>query len=168
MFRPLPLSEILMDTSTHLYQHVDMSSVSERSEHLGGLIKRVQHAHHRAMDANLAHLGISLVQWNALREIERNPGSSLHHLAKCTFNSDQAFGTLATRLLARGWVEREEGSGRAITHRLTASGKALLRGGRKVMEEVLATSFASLGSKEREQLAVLLTKVLDARRGAAP
>jgi hypothetical protein len=37
-----------------------------------------------------------LVQWNALREIERNPGCSQHRLAERTFNSDQAFGSLLT------------------------------------------------------------------------
>jgi DNA-binding MarR family transcriptional regulator len=133
-------------------------------EHLGWLIKRVQHAHHRALDTRLARLGASLVQWNALREIERNPGCSQHELAERTFNSDQAFGTLTTRLQARGWVERGEGKGRATTHRLTAKGKALLHGGQEVMAEVLATSFASLDRKEREQLASLLTRVLDAQR----
>src|SRR5271154_3192007 len=100
--------------------------MSSEPEHLGWLIKRIQHGHHRDLDARLAALGASLVQWNALREIERNPGSSQHQLAEHTFNSDQAFGTLTNRLLARGWVDRDRGLGRTTLLRLTAKGRALL------------------------------------------
>src|SRR5262249_41981981 len=131
-------------------------------EHLGWLIKRAQHGHHRALDASLARLGVSLVQWNALREIERNPGASQHELAERTFNSDQAFGTLVTRLEARRLVERRDGVGRAKVLRLTPKGKALLREGQEVMVEVLTASFAPLQEEERAELARLLTKILDA------
>ncbi len=74
--------------------------MSSSLEPLGLLIKTVQHRHHRTLDAKLAPLGVSLVQWSALREIDRHPGVSMHRLAELTFNSDQAFGTLATRLCA--------------------------------------------------------------------
>jgi hypothetical protein len=76
--------------------------MSRTLEDLGLSLKKVQSRHHRALDAQLLRLGVSLVQWNALREIDRNPGSTAHRLAELTFNSDQAFGTLTTRLLR--WV----------------------------------------------------------------
>jgi DNA-binding MarR family transcriptional regulator len=153
--------QFLLDVSIYLYKYIGMSN---EPEHLGWLIKRIQHGHHRALDRNLAPVGVSLVQWNALREIERNPGSSQHRLAERTFNSDQAFGTLMTRLQAAGLVERHPGTGRATIHRLTPKGKALLRDGQKVMSEVLTASFAPLRQQERQALGRLLTKVLDARR----
>ena len=135
--------------------------MSSEPEHLGWLIKRLQYRHHRALDKGLAHLGVSLVQWNALREIQRNPGLPQRQLAERTFNSDQAFGTLATRLQAAGMVERQAGPRRAIVHHLTAKGQALLNAGQKVMSEVVGTSFAPLTQQERGELARLLLKTVD-------
>ncbi len=133
-------------------------------EQLGWMIKRVQHGHHRALDQGLARIGVSLVQWNALREIDRHPGCSQHQLAEHTFNSDQAFGTLANRLAERGWVERRPGAGRATIHRLTSDGAAVLRAGQKIMSQVVGASFASLHRQERVELGRLLSKVLEGRR----
>ena len=121
--------------------------MSTDREHLGWLIKRVQHGHHRALDARLAPLGLSLVQWNALREIDRHPGCSQLQLAEWTFNSAQALGTLVTRLLALGLVERRPGKGRATVHRLTPRGQALLREGQVVMSRVLPTMSWSLSTR---------------------
>jgi DNA-binding MarR family transcriptional regulator len=137
--------------------------MSSKQEHLGWLIKSIQHGHHRALDKKLAPLGISLVQWNALREIDRNPGCSQHQLAEHTFNSDQAIGTLLTRLQAAGWIERQPGAGRASLHELTAAGRALLREGQKVMFEVTNASFGRLSAGERDELVRLLSKVLEGR-----
>jgi len=137
------------------------SEVLTQPERLGWLIKSIQYRHQRALDVKLAPLGTSLVQWNALREIRRNPEASQHHLAERTFNSDQAFGTLAARLQSRDFVEARSGPGRAIIHRLTRKGEALLRAGRKVMVETVTDSFAALSESEQAELARLLTMVLD-------
>ncbi len=148
------------DIQTYLYKYSYMSSELER---LGWLIKCIQHSHHRTLDAKLAPLDISLVQWNALREIDRNPGCSQHQLAERTFNSDQSFGTLVRRLLARGLVEQRPGFGRATIHRLTPKGQTMLRAGQKIMSEVVAESFAPLEVSEREKLSRLLEKVFAVR-----
>lgn len=137
--------------------------MSSDLERLGWLIKRVQHLHHRELDAKLARFDISLVQWNALREIARNPEVSQHGLAERTFNSDQSFGTLLARLLARGLIEQHKKVGRATFHRLSAKGKKLLRDGQDVMSEVVIQSFSVLQKNERSELTRLLVKVLDAR-----
>ena len=129
-------------------------------EILGFSIKRLQYRNQRAADAQLASLGISLVQWNALREIERNPGLSMHRLAELTFNSDQAFGTLMARLLRQKLIERQPGTGRANVHRLTPHGRTLVAGGHKCLRQVLARTFAPLSAEERTRLQSLLTKVL--------
>ena len=135
--------------------------MSRELEDLGLAIKKVQSRHHRALDSQLMRLGISLVQWNALREMDRNPGSSAHKLAELTFNSDQAFGTLTTRLLRLGFVDRQSGAGRAITHRLTESGKIMLSKGQKILQRVVSASFAPLTQEEQRTLSRLLTKLLD-------
>jgi DNA-binding MarR family transcriptional regulator len=128
-------------------------------EQLGWLIKKVQHGHHRALDAALAGLGLSLVQWNALREIDRNPGCSQHQLAELTFNSDQALGTLLGRLQRLAYIRRSKGSGRAQAHQLTPRGRALLEEGQKIRTMVLGKSLGPLSSEERTELDRLLSKI---------
>ena len=123
-------------------------------------IKRLQHRHHRTLDARLAPLGTTLVQWDALRAISRNPDASLHRLAQLTFQTDQSFGALAGRLVDRGLIDRVAGPGRAIRHRLTHAGEALLSEGYTVYNEVLAQSFSTLSPTELDTLYGLLTCLL--------
>ncbi|HTK06559.1 MAG TPA: MarR family winged helix-turn-helix transcriptional regulator [Ktedonobacteraceae bacterium] len=130
-------------------------------EDLGQAIKRLQYRHHRTLDAGLASLGITLVQWDALRAISRHPDASGHRLAQLTFQTDQSFGALANRLEAHGWIERISGPGKAIRHRLTLAGEAMLHEGGSVFQEVIAQSFAPLSPTERETLYGLLTRLLN-------
>src|SRR3954447_9966142 len=115
---------------------------------IGLAVKRLQHRHHRGGDAALAALGLTLVQWDALRHIAENPGASLHDLARLTFQSDQAFGALAGRMVDRGLIERVRGPGRAVRHRLTERGDALRQEGQALVEGVLAASFSALTPAE--------------------
>jgi DNA-binding MarR family transcriptional regulator len=134
--------------------------MSKQLEEVALSIKKVQARHHRTLDRRLSSLGVTLVQWNALREIGRNPGVSAHALAELTFNSDQAFGALATRLIRLGFVIREPGEGRAIIHRLTPKGAKMRDAGHEILLEVLKQSFAPLTAAERQHLQALLTKLL--------
>ncbi|TXH99000.1 MAG: MarR family transcriptional regulator [Rhizobium sp.] len=134
--------------------------MSSTPEQLGHLVKRLQDRHHRQLDQALAPLGITLVQWNALREIERHPGASQHALAQLTFNSDQAFGTLSMRLQQRGLVERNTGDGRALIHRLTEKGRTLCTEGAAIHAQILSLSFEPLDQDERNLMAVLLSRLL--------
>jgi DNA-binding MarR family transcriptional regulator len=127
---------------------------------IGLSVKRLQMRHHRAIDAGLAPLGISLVQWDALRHLEENPSASLHDLALLTFQSDQSFGTLAGRMIQRGLIERVAGPGRAVRHRLTDRGRSLRREGDAIVERVLRESFANLTAQELSVLDGLLLRVL--------
>jgi DNA-binding MarR family transcriptional regulator len=77
-----------------------------------------------------------------------------------TFQSDQSFGALANRLAERGMIERVAGPGRAIRHRLTPRGEALLRKGYDLVDQVLDGSFAPLTSRQREELYRLLSRAL--------
>jgi DNA-binding MarR family transcriptional regulator len=134
--------------------------MSGQLEKLGLLIKRVNARNHRSLDERLSRLGISLVQWNAVREIERNPERTAHALAELTFNSDQAFGTLITRLQRLGFVERKNSKGRAIHHVLTARGKQMLDKGYEIYLEFLSLAFAQLTQRERSVLLDLMTKLV--------
>ncbi|MGW4944948.1 MarR family winged helix-turn-helix transcriptional regulator [Actinoplanes sp. NPDC004185] len=129
-------------------------------QEVGLLVKRLQHRHHRAMTAALSDLGVSLVQWDTLRHLHENPGASLHDLAQLTFQTDQAFGTLATRMADRGLIEREPGPGRAIRHRLTAKGDRIrVEGGRRAAG-VLTRTLGGLDPGELDQLGDLLERAL--------
>jgi DNA-binding MarR family transcriptional regulator len=134
-------------------------------ELLGQAVKRAQWRNHRAMDTALQEVGVSLVQWDALRAIDRMPGASSHALAVATFQSDQAFGKLAQRLLARGLVERGTGRGRRLEHTLTASGSRALADGRDVASRVLDELFAPLDESERATLATMLETLVAEDRG---
>jgi DNA-binding MarR family transcriptional regulator len=125
-------------------------------------VKRLQMQHHRAVNAELAALGISLVQWDALRHLDQNPGASLHHLAQLTFQADQSFGALAARMEARGLIERVPGPGRAVRHRLTAKGARLREAGGEIVDQVLAESFRPLSEAQRATFDRLLVKLISA------
>lgn len=100
-------------------------------------VKRLQNRHHRALTATLAPLGVSLAQWDTLRHLHAHPDASLHDLAQLTFQTDQAFGTLAARMAARGLIERVPGPGRAVRHALTPRGEEIRQEGeRRVAAEV--------------------------------
>lgn len=127
---------------------------------VGLAIKRTQMRHHRALDARLGELGITLVQWDALRHLSHHPDASLHELAQLTFQSDQAIGTLAARMIDRGLLVRKEGPGRVVRHRITPKGRALLKKGAAIVDEILAASLAALTPRQVETLGALLRKVL--------
>jgi DNA-binding MarR family transcriptional regulator len=121
-------------------------------EALGQALKRAQYRNHRALDAALREIGVSLVQWDALRAIERMPGASGHELAVATFQSDQAFGTLASRLVDRGLITRSAGRGRRFGHALTEAGHTALTEGRQLAVGVLHDLFAPLDEAQRTEL----------------
>ncbi|MEU8364181.1 MarR family transcriptional regulator [Nonomuraea sp. NPDC048882] len=127
---------------------------------VGLAVKRLQHRHHRALSRALAPLGISLVQWDTLRHLARNPDASLHDLAVLTFQTDQSFGSLATRMASRGLIERIPGPGRAVRHRLTDEGERLLAAGQRLADGVLDASFGNLTEEQLDQLGDLLDLAL--------
>lgn len=125
----------------------------------GRLLKRAQYRNHRAIEVALAEVGTTLAQWDALRAIAESPDSSAHELAIATFQSDQAFGTLANRLEKQGLIERSSGRGRRVEHRLTSAGAAVEAAGQDVAKRVSARSFAALSPAEMATLHELLLRV---------
>lgn len=126
----------------------------------GLAVKRLQMQHHRAANAELAVLDISLVQWDALRHLDQNPGASLHDLAQLTFQTDQSFGALAARMEARGLIERVPGPGRAVRHQLTAKGDQVRKAGNEIVDRVLTASFGRLTASQRATFDKLLQQLV--------
>ncbi|MEJ7651329.1 MAG: MarR family transcriptional regulator [Nakamurella sp.] len=127
---------------------------------LGLAVKRLQVKHHRAATDALRPLEVTLVQWDALRHLHAHPGASQHDIAVLTFQTDQAFGTLAGRLEARGLIRRTNGAGRAIRLELTAEGQRVFVDGLEVTERVVRQSFSRLDAAERAVLANMLERLL--------
>lgn len=127
---------------------------------IGLSVKRLQMRHHRGINERLAPLGISIVQWDALRHLHENPEASLHDLAQLTFQRDQSFGTLATRMIERGLIERVPGPGRAVRHRLTDKGDDLRRRGTELVRSALVDSFSGLSDEELQTFGDLLARLL--------
>ncbi len=127
---------------------------------MGLMVKRLQMRHHHAANAALADLGVSIVQWDALRHLHENPGVSLHALAQLTFQTDQSFGALASRMESRGLIERVPGRGRAVRHELTPEGERVRRAGAEIIQQVLTESFSSLSDAQQQTFAQLLRRLL--------
>ncbi|WP_330309712.1 MULTISPECIES: MarR family winged helix-turn-helix transcriptional regulator [unclassified Streptomyces] len=132
---------------------------------LGRAVKYAQYQQHRALDSRLATAGTTLAQWDALRAISRSPGASARALAAATFQSEQAFGTLAGRCAAQGLIERRPGNGRRIEHYLTPAGERVLKAGHQIADEVLAACYSALSPADRATLLDLLQRI-DERGGA--
>jgi DNA-binding MarR family transcriptional regulator len=133
---------------------------------VGLAVKRLQWRHHRAANERLAELGVSLVQWDVLRHLGRQPDASLHALAELTFQTDQSMGALATRMIQRGLIERVPGPGRAVHHRPTARGEEVRRAGARILDGVLAESLGQLRDDDLAELHRLL--LLAAGAGQVP
>jgi DNA-binding MarR family transcriptional regulator len=130
---------------------------------VGLAVKRLQWRHHRGANARLlAEVGLSLPQWDALRHLHERPGASLHELAQLTFQTDQSMGTLASRMIDRGLLERVTGPGRAVRHAITPAGERARRAGSDIMDEVLAGSLGSLSPADRVTLYRLLAAAVSA------
>ena len=147
-----------------------VGSVGEVSlQDVGLAVKRLQWRHHRQANARLlAEVGLSLPQWDALRHLHERPGASLHELAQLTFQTDQSMGTLASRMIERGWLERVTGPGRAVRHAITQAGERARRAGGDIMDEVLAESVGSLSPADRVTLYRLLAAAVSAPVRSGP
>jgi DNA-binding MarR family transcriptional regulator len=153
------------DSYDSLYKQACMkgSAVAENVtlQDVGLAVKRLQWRHHRAANTRLATIGLSLVQWDVLRHLHANPDASLHKLAVLTFQTDQSMGTLATRMIDHGLIERVEGPGRAVRHQLTPAGDRLRAEGAGLVDEVLEQSLGHLSTTELEILHTLLLKAAE-------
>jgi DNA-binding MarR family transcriptional regulator len=125
---------------------------------VGLAVKRLQWRHHRAASTRLSEIGLSLPQWDVLRNLRADPDASLHKLAGLTFQTDQSMGALAARMIGRGLIERVPGPGRAVRHRLTPAGDKARREGEGLLADVLGETLGQLSEGELGTLRALLVK----------
>lgn len=132
-----------------------------RVQDVGLAVKRLQWRHHSGANKQLATIGLSLAQWDVLRHLHDHPGASLHDLAVLTFQTDQSMGTLAGRMVDRGILERVDGPGRAVLHRLTRDGERLRREGSVIVDEVMQSSLGKLSPRDLATLHRLLLRAAE-------
>ena len=130
-------------------------------QELARTIKLLQHKQRRLLDSRLGDIGVTLVQWDALRAVGRNPGASSHDLADYTFQTDQSFGALAMRLVEKRLISRTPGRGRVIGHLLTAEGEAVLARSNAVADAALQEAFACLSTSECGCLLLLIKRLVE-------
>ena len=128
-------------------------------EVLGRAVKQVQWRHHRAFDARMRAVGSTIVQWDVLRALERQPDASAHDLALATFQSDQSLGVMMRSMEGKGLVERSSAGGRRLEHRITADGARILEHGHAVAAELLGATYGVLTGDERATLLALLRRL---------
>ncbi|GAA2750380.1 MarR family winged helix-turn-helix transcriptional regulator [Amnibacterium kyonggiense] len=138
---------------------MDVDTRSE-DEELGRAIKQVQWGNHRALDSRLRAVGSTIVQWDVLRALSRNPAASAHELAVATFQSDQSLGVMMRGMERKGLVERSTPHGRRIEHRITDAGERVLEVGHQAAAEVFRAAFAPLDQAERATLLGLLRRLV--------
>lgn len=128
-------------------------------EELGLAVKRLQARHHREANLRLSRLDLSLPQWDMLRHLHARPEASLHDLAQLTFQTDQSAGALAARMIQRGLLERVDGPGRAVKHRITDRGERVREAGADIFRGVLAETLGRLSEPDQRALRDLLQRV---------
>ncbi len=124
---------------------------------VGLAVRKLQWRHHRCANHKLAALGVSLAQWDVLRQLYAHPDASLHELAQLTSQTDQSIGTLAVRMIDRNLLQRLSGPGRAVQHQLTSEGEAVRTAGADILNEVLAATIGKLPASDLTVLFQLLT-----------
>ena len=71
------------------------------------LVKRVELAVRKNLDAVLESHGLTTIQYTALTSLERQPGMTVAALARHSFVTAQTMAQLVATLADRGWIERQ-------------------------------------------------------------
>lgn len=92
------------------------------------LIKRVELAVRKRLDAVLGGHGLTTIQYTALTSLARHPGMTSAALARYSFVAPQTMAQLVGTLEERGWIDRgpDPASRRRQLLTLTAAGRTLL------------------------------------------
>lgn len=114
------------------------------------LVKRVELAVRKHLDAVLESHGLTTIQYTALTSLERHPGMTVAALARHSFVTAQTMAQLVATLAARGWIERHPDPAyrRRLSVSLTDTGLRLLADLREPVAEVERRMVADVGAAE--------------------
>lgn len=141
-----------------------MKSTSTIYEHVGYLVKQLQHALRARMDDGLRSISLSTGQYALLCAIDEAPGSSGAELARRCFITPQSVNGLMAGLVHAGLIERTASAthGRIIEIALSASGRARLKAAHRIVFAIENRMLGPLDVSRRRELAGLLKQCIDA------
>lgn len=135
-----------------------------REEHVGYLLKRLQHSIRQAVDEAMreAGVGLSFAHIVALFGISHHPGVSGAHIAKRTMVTAQTINTILRRLEKDGSVERRPhpDNRRVDCWFITESGRARMHEARAAADPVWARMLTPFEAGELAQLRSLLKRCI--------
>jgi DNA-binding MarR family transcriptional regulator len=134
-------------------------------EHLGYLLKRLQHSIRQAIDERLrmANVGLSFAHITTLFVINHHPGVSGARIAKATMVTAQTVNTILRRLEGEGSLERKPhpDNRRVDCWYITDVGRAQMLKARAAADPVWDHMLAPLGPEEVAALRGLLKRCIE-------
>ncbi len=136
-----------------------------KEEHLGYLLKRLQHSIRQAIDERMrvAQVGLSFAHITTLFVINHHPGTSGARIAKATMVTAQTVNTILRRLENEGSLERKPhpDNRRVDCWYITDAGRAQMNKARAAADPVWDNMLAPLAEQEVSQLRGLLKRCIE-------
>lgn len=138
-------------------------SQAPTKQRTGYLVKKVQQLFRQACDSELRPSGLSMSQYAVLRALEEHPDVSSAELARLCFITRQTLQDVLRGLRNAGLatVAERPSAGRARAVTLTDAGRERLTAADLVVHDVEARMLTGLSTRERGDLADLLTRCAD-------
>ena len=134
---------------------------------LGMAIKRAEQAMLRAKTAALKPVGLTLAQYVALAELDRQPGITGAALARASLVTPQAMMVVLKSLEDQGLITRapHPRHPNVLELHMTDAGREALTAARQHVDPVERRVLDAFSAEERQALAALLTRWLEALEG---
>ena len=127
-------------------------------DHIGYLVKQLQHAMRSQMDRGLRTIDLSMAQYALLTAIDEAPGSSGAEIARRCFITPQSVTGLIAGLSKAKLIKRKASAthGRIIEVALSAAGRERLEKARSIVIDVEEKMLQTVDEAQRKNLAELL------------
>jgi DNA-binding MarR family transcriptional regulator len=135
-----------------------------KGESVGRLLKQAEQALMRSKNAALKPVGLTLAQYVALGELDRQPGIAAASLARACLVSPQAMMVVLKSMEQQGLIERIAHSRHAnvLELHLTDVGREALHAARTAVEPVERRVYDAFSAKELTALSGLLVRLIGA------
>jgi DNA-binding MarR family transcriptional regulator len=143
-------------------------SAQRPEQSVGALLKRAEQSMVRAKSAALKPLGITLAQYVALSELEREPSVTAAALARACFVTPQSMMIVLKSSEEQGLIARTPHPRHANVLELdiTAPGREALEAARRLLEPIEARLAGAFSARELDTLRRLLDRWIDAFEGS--
>lgn len=141
------------------------TSPAELTDHLGYWLRQVSNAVSRSFAARLEGMGVTTAEWVVMRVLHDEAALAPSRIAERMGMTRGAISKLADRLVDKGMVARvaDPADRRAQVLSLTARGRALVPDLARLADENDEAFFHQLTDAEREALAAILRKLVEAK-----